>query len=129
MTSCSCKKKQANKRYQDLLKIEFKIKELGKPKHILGARVEFMKNGISLSQRQYIEEIVRIFSFHKGNKVFAPVEPHFTPKKFLESEDKKFNPHLYHQLIESVMQLITWAKLFPNSFQIQLEDTGHWLEK
>jgi len=36
------------------LKTEFKIRQLGKPKHILGVRVEFVKNGISLSQRVYI---------------------------------------------------------------------------
>jgi len=59
--------KQVYERFRDLLKTEFKIKELGKPKHILGVRVEFVKNGISLSQRQCIEEIIRTFSFHKGN--------------------------------------------------------------
>ena len=75
--------KQVYERFWDLLKTEFKIKELGKPKHILGVRVEFVKNGISLSQRQYIEEIVRTFSFHKGNKVYTPMEPHSTPRKFL----------------------------------------------
>ena len=48
------KTKQVNERFRDLLKTKFKIKELGKPKHILGVRVEFVKNGISLSQRQYI---------------------------------------------------------------------------
>ena len=41
--------KQVYERFRDLLKTEFKIKELGKPKHILGVRVEFVKNGISLS--------------------------------------------------------------------------------
>jgi hypothetical protein len=46
------KTKQVYARFQDLLKTKFKIKELGKPKHILGVRVEFVKNGISLSQRQ-----------------------------------------------------------------------------
>jgi hypothetical protein len=35
----------------------------------VSVRVEFVKNMISLSQRQYIEEIVRSFSFHKGNKL------------------------------------------------------------
>jgi len=43
------KPKQVYERFRDLLKAEFKIKELGKPKHILGVRVEFVKNGISLS--------------------------------------------------------------------------------
>jgi hypothetical protein len=69
-----------------------------------------VKNGISLSQRQYIEEIVRTFSFHKGNKVYTPMEPHSTPRKFLESEDEKFDPHLYRQLIGSLMQLATWTR-------------------
>jgi hypothetical protein len=43
------KTKRVYERFPDLLKTEFKIKELGKPKHILGVRVEFVKNGISLS--------------------------------------------------------------------------------
>ena len=42
---------QVCERFRDLLKTEFKIEELGKPKHILGVRVEFVKNGISLSSR------------------------------------------------------------------------------
>jgi len=79
-------------------------------KHILGVRVEFVKSEISLSQRQYIEEFVRTFSFHKGNKVYNPVEPHSTPRKLLESEDEKFDPHLYRQLIGSLMQLATWTR-------------------
>ena len=69
------------------MKTEFKIKDLGKPKHILGVRVGFVENGISLFQREYIEEIVITFSFHKGNKVYTPMEPYSTPGKFLESED------------------------------------------
>ena len=131
------KTKQVYERFWDQLKTEFKIKELGKHKHILGVRVEFVKNGISLSQRQYIEEIVRTFSFHKGNKVYNPMEPHSTPKKFLESEDEKFDPHLYLQLIGSLMQLAVWTRphishsvsIVSPFFQIQLEDTGYWLEE
>jgi hypothetical protein len=79
------------------LKSEFKIKELGKPKHILDFRVEFVKNVISLSQRQYIEEIKRTFSFHKGNKVHTPMKPHLTPRKCLESEDEKFELNQTHR--------------------------------
>ena len=45
------KTKQAYERFRDLLKAAYKIKELGKTKHILGVRVEFVKNGISLGQR------------------------------------------------------------------------------
>jgi len=85
----------------------FQDKKLEKPKHILGVRVEFVKNGISLSQRQYIEEIVRTFSSHKGNQFYTPMEPHSTPRKFLVSEDEKFDPRLYRHLIGSLMQLET----------------------
>ena len=49
------KTKQVYERFRDLLNVELKIKELGKPKHILGVRVEFVKNGISFSQRQLSE--------------------------------------------------------------------------
>ena len=99
------KTKQGYERFRDLLKIDFKIEELRKPKPILGVRVEFVKNGISLSERQYIKEIVRSFSFHKGNKVYTPMGPHSTPRKFMESEDEIFGPHLYLQLIGSLMQI------------------------
>ena len=124
------KTKQVYERFRDLLKAEFKIKELGKPKHILDVRVEFVKNGISLSQRRYIEEIVRTFFFHKGNKVYTLMEPHSTNWKFLESEDEKFDPHLYRQLIASLMQLATWTRpdisysvsILSQFFQIQLEE-------
>jgi hypothetical protein len=87
------------------LKTEFKIKELGKLKRILDVRVEFVKKMGFHPQRQSIEEIVRTFSFHKGNKVYTPMERHSTPRKFLKSEDEKFDPHLYRQLIGSLMQL------------------------
>jgi hypothetical protein len=36
--------------------------------------------------------------------------PHSTPRKFLEPEDEKFDPHLYRQLIGSLMQLATWTR-------------------
>jgi hypothetical protein len=38
------------------------------------------------------------------------MEPYSTPRKFLESEDEKFNPHFYHQLMGSLMQLATWTR-------------------
>ena len=105
------KTKQVYERFRDMLMTEIKIKELVKPKYILGVRVEFVKNEISLSQRQYIEEIVRtFFLLPQGNKVYTPMEPHSPPRKFLESEDEKFDPHLYLQLIESLMQLATWTR-------------------
>ena len=105
--------------------------------NILGVRVEVVKNGISLSQRQCIEEIARTLSFRKGNKVYTSMEPHSTPRKFLESEDENFDSHLYRQLIGSLMQLSTWTRpdiahsvsVLSHFFQIQLEDTGHWLEE
>jgi len=92
------KTKQVYERFRDLLKNEFKIKVFGKSKHILGVRVEFVKNIISLSQRQYFEEIVRPFSFNSP------------PRKFLECEDENFDSHLRHQLIRSLRQLASWKK-------------------
>ena len=98
------KTKQVYERFRDLLKTEFKIKELGKPKHILGVRVEFVKNGIStLSTPVYCTHFL-LPQRKQG------LEPHSTPRKFLESGDGKFDPHLYHQLIESLMQLASWTR-------------------
>jgi len=131
------KTKQVYERFWDLLKTELKIKELGKPKHILGVSVEFVKNGISLSQRHFSEEIVRTFSFRTGNKVHTPMEPHSTPKSVCNRKMK------HSILIRTASSLEVWCsslpgqdqtfhnqcQFFPNSFQVQLEDTGHWLEE
>jgi len=65
------------------------------------------------------------------------MEPHSNPGKFLESEDEK------SILICTASSLEVWCsslpgqnqifhilcQFFPKSFQIQLEDTGHWLEE
>jgi hypothetical protein len=64
------KTKQAYERFRDFLMPEFQVKELGKPKHILGDHVEFVKNEISLSQRQYIEEAM--YDPRKERRVLPP---------------------------------------------------------
>ena len=38
------------------------------------------------------------------------MQPHLTPRKFLESVDKKFDPHLYRHLIGSLMELATCTR-------------------
>jgi len=38
------------------------------------------------------------------------MEPHSTPTKFLESDHEKLDPHLYRQLIGSLIQLATWTR-------------------
>jgi hypothetical protein len=69
--------------------------------------VEFVKNGIALSQRQYVEKIVRTFSFHKEN-VYTPIKLHSsTSRKFLESEDELI---CSASSSESSMQLATWSR-------------------
>ena len=95
--------------FRDLLKSEFKMKQLGKPKHILNVPVKFVKNEVLLSRRQCVEEIVCTFSFHKRNKVYTPMQPHLTPGQSVECRNDIFNPHFYRQLIWSWMQLATWT--------------------
>jgi hypothetical protein len=85
--------------FRDLLKSEFKMKQLGKPKHILNVPVKFVKNEVLLSRRQCVEEIVCTFSFHKRNKVYTPMQPHLTPGQSVECRNDIFNPHFYRQLI------------------------------
>ena len=50
------------------MKFEFKMNKLGKRNHILGVRVEFVKNEISLYQRQYIDAVCLST---KKNKVYT----------------------------------------------------------
>jgi hypothetical protein len=65
------------------------------------SRPVYVKNGILLCQGQCIQKIVSTFSFHKGNKVSTPMEPHSASRKFLGFGDEKFYPRLYLQLIGS----------------------------
>ena len=50
------------------------------------------------------------FLFSHRNKFYTLMKTHSTPKKFLESEDDRFDPHLYHQLIGHLVQLATWTR-------------------
>jgi hypothetical protein len=77
----------------ELLKSDFKMKELGNPKHMLKVRVEFLSNGISVSQHQYIQRIVHTVSFHKGDKAYVLMKPQLTSRKILDCESEKFDPH------------------------------------
>jgi len=70
---------------------------------------EIVKDGISFSQCQCIQDILRTFSSHKGNKVYTATETQWTPRQFLESEDEELDPHLYREVIGSLMQLATWT--------------------
>jgi hypothetical protein len=38
------------------------------------------------------------------------MESNSTPRKFLESEDETFDPHIYFQLIGSLMHLAAWTR-------------------
>jgi len=82
----------------------------------LSVRVEFVENGISLCRRQFIEELVQTFSFHKENKVYIPMEPYSTPRKFLNSEDEKLDPDLNRDLIGS------WCNTLPERDQISSKE-------
>jgi len=54
------------------------MRELGKPKLIVGVRVEFVKNGFLLSQRQCIQEIESTLLLGPGHILPFPYQffPH-----------------------------------------------------
>ena len=66
------RRKQAYESFRDLLRSEVKIKELGKAKHKLGVRVEFVKIGISLSQGQCICKSCPNFLFPQRKQGVRP---------------------------------------------------------
>jgi len=86
------KTKHAYEIFRDLLKSEFKIKELRKPKHMLGVRVEFLKIAFRSLNGSLLKKFCVLSLSKKGNKVSARMELHLTHRKFLESEDEKFHP-------------------------------------
>ena len=103
------------------------MKDLGKPKHILRFRVELVKNGIPLSQRQHIEGILRTFSIHKGNKVYTHVSH---TEKFFDWEDESSFVPPAHRKIDATCYLYKTIYLIflVNSFPILFKSSSKTLD-
>lgn len=93
------------------LKAKFKMKDLGEIKNILGIHVDRDKHTgeMRLSQRLYIENLLKRFDMENCNSTTTPLEPNekFTNPNELETGEEALGTHgtSYRELIGSLIYL------------------------
>lgn len=86
------------------LKESFEMKDMGTLKHCLGIEFKYKDSKIQLSQRKYIEDLIRKFNMETCNPVTTPIAPGTKLSKY-EDGEKKFGCLPYQSLIGSLMYL------------------------
>jgi len=67
-----------------------------------GRPCDLFKNTTLFSPRHWIEEIMKILSFHAINKIWTSRKTHSTSSQCVKTEDQEFNPNFYPQVIQSL---------------------------
>jgi len=73
------------------LEKEFEMKDLGKLKYILGIEVEYLKNGLKISQKKYVREVLTRFGMENKSPLSTPSIEELTQEKNWENQEF---PHL-----------------------------------
>lgn len=89
------------KRY---LQNSFRTKDLGKLRYFLGIEVARSKEGISLSQRKYVLEILEETGLLGSKLVETPMDPNV--KLYEDQTELLSNPKRYHRLVGKLNYLI-----------------------
>ncbi|KAK3019903.1 hypothetical protein RJ639_002952 [Escallonia herrerae] len=89
--------------FKNSMMIEFDMSDLGMMHYFLGIEVVQSTNGIFISQKKYVGEILDRFQMKNCNPVSTPTELGLMPNKDLEG--KKVDGTLYKQLVGSLMYL------------------------
>ncbi|XP_060182496.1 wall-associated receptor kinase 5-like [Lycium barbarum] len=86
---------------------EFAMKDLGAAKQILGMRIDRSKEGIKLSQEEYVRKVIKRFNMHDAKPVSTPLAGHFRLSKdqspTTEDEKKQMDKIPYASAIGSLM--------------------------
>ena len=82
---------------------EFEMTDLGKMHYFLGLEVVQFDDGIFISQKKYVREILDRFKKKDCNSVATPVE--FGLKLHRDEEGEKVNNTLFKQIVGSLMYL------------------------
>jgi hypothetical protein len=93
------------KEFKKSMMIEFEISDLGMMHYYLGIKVVQSANGIFISQKKYVQDILDRFQMKDCNPVSTPNE--FGLKLNKDHEGKKVDNTLYKQIIGSLMYLTT----------------------
>jgi hypothetical protein len=92
------------------LRKEFKIKDLGRPKFILGVHIMYEDQDILLSQSHYIDVLIDRFGLKDSFPVHTPLDSSVALSNFDPSCDKPYDSKRYHQLIGSLLHLSNWTR-------------------
>jgi hypothetical protein len=91
---------------------KFKSKDLGQLRFILGIKVEYgSENTIFLSQKHYIEKIIKQFNFENSKDSNIPIQPNHNLTSKLENKKdnlrEQVDQNKYRKLIGSLIYLMT----------------------
>ena len=90
------------KEVKSYLSKKFDMKDLGEAKVILGMEIEKIGSGISLSQSNTIDKMLKKFKFYDSQPVSKPYDPHIHLKK---SKGDPISQLKYSQMIGSLLYL------------------------
>lgn len=90
----------------NLLKSEFKVNDMGLLHWLLGIRIDFTDDGITLSQSAFIDKLLTKFRMEDCNPVSTPMDAN---QRLLSAgnEDERAEPTLYQQIVGSINYLVT----------------------
>src|SRR5258705_6326366 len=99
---------------KDLLKLEFKVTDLGDLHWLLGIRIEYRDHDIALSQSAYIDTILKRFGLYDCNPVTYPLDKNHQIDKVTTNADNtattntdsEVNIQLYQQIVGSLMYTV-----------------------
>ena len=80
---------------KDLLKLEFKVTNLGNLHCLLGIWIKYREHGITLLLSIYIDTIFKHFGLTDGNPVTYPLDKNHQIDKATTNTNKKVNVKLY----------------------------------
>ena len=93
------------KEFKQSMMVEFDMTDLGKMSYFLGIEVLQKTDGILISQRKYVQEVLERFNMEQCNPVHNPVVSGF---KLVKDEDGvRIDSTLYKQMVGSLMYLTT----------------------
>lgn len=91
------------KEFKKSMMVEFEMSDLGMMHYFLGIEVVQSANGIFISQKKYVQDILDRFRMKDCNPVSTPTE--FGLKLNKDHEGKKVDSTLYKQIVGSLMYL------------------------
>ena len=89
--------------FKKSMMVEFEMSDLGMLHYFLGIEVVQSANGIFMSQKKYVQDVLDRFQMKDCNPVSTPTE--FGLKLNKDHEGKKVDSTLYKQIVGSLMYL------------------------